>query len=163
MRNEVEPPQRLTQTPYSSDAWARNEAGAFHYKTQVMRHEAGVVRDKAANLRHEVDSREHDIFFPNVMFFACRVEVADARVDAESLYLDVECGGGGSENQRNLDFTSYFIDDELRRRFDCCFMFTASRGKIVLRFGKFACITDRTWAISAINARWANRQRPYCK
>ena len=45
------------------------------------------------------------------------------------------------ENRRNLNFTFNFIDDESRPRFHCCFMFTASSGKIALRFGKFTCIT----------------------
>ena len=48
------------------------------------------------------------------------------------------------ENRRKLSFTSYFVDDESRLRFHCCFMFTALSGKIVLRFGKFTCITGGT-------------------
>jgi hypothetical protein len=48
------------------------------------------------------------------------------------------------ENRRNLNFTFNFIDGESRPRFHCCFMFTASNGKIVLRFGKFTCITGGT-------------------
>jgi len=48
------------------------------------------------------------------------------------------------ENRRKLSFTSYFIDDESRPRFHCCFMFTSLSGKIVLRFGKFTCITGGT-------------------
>ena len=100
VRNEAETPQRLTQTPYSSYAWARhgarfmrNETGVFHYKARFTHHEAGVVRDNTANLRHEVESTQHDIFFPNVMFCASHVEAEGVRVEVEDLRLDVEFVG----------------------------------------------------------------------
>ena len=100
VRNEAETPQRLTQTPYSSYAWARhgarfmrNETGVFHYKARFTHHEAGVVRDNTPNLRHEVESTQHDIFFPNVMFCASHVEAEGLRVEVEDLRLDVEFVG----------------------------------------------------------------------
>ena len=73
-----------------------------------------------------------------------RNEAEFARYEAERLKRNGERSRMYRENRRKLKFTFYFIDDESRPRFHCCFMLTASSGTIVLHFGKFICVTGGT-------------------